>query len=113
MPRPSNKPTKSTPLKKSKKHSDKPDENVVDFKTIKNDELVMTEGYKKEKLIIGDYSIGQDELYAIGDAELDDKGLVHHHISSANVYIHLIRRFDRPLAGQRTGINNNFLVLQA
>ena len=40
--------------------------------------------HKKEKLIIGDYSIEQDELFAIGDAEIDDKGLVHHHVSSAN-----------------------------
>lgn len=40
--------------------------------------------FKKEKLIIGDYSINQDDLFSIGDAEITDKGLVHHHISSAN-----------------------------
>jgi DNA-directed RNA polymerase beta subunit len=39
---------------------------------------------KKEKLVIGDYSIEQDDLYIVGDAELDDKGLVSHHISSAD-----------------------------
>jgi len=38
----------------------------------------------KEKLNIGDYSIEQDDLFDIGDAEIDDKGLVHHNISSAN-----------------------------
>lgn len=40
--------------------------------------------FEKDKITIGDYSFEQDELYAIGDAELDEKGLVHHHISSVN-----------------------------
>lgn len=39
---------------------------------------------KKDKLVIGDYSVDQNDLYSVGDAELDDKGLVHHHISSAD-----------------------------
>lgn len=39
---------------------------------------------KKDKLNIGDYSLEQDELFIVGDSEIDDKGLVHHHISSAN-----------------------------
>jgi hypothetical protein len=39
---------------------------------------------KKEKLIIGDYTIKQDDLFLVGDAEIDANGLVDHHISSAN-----------------------------
>ena len=39
---------------------------------------------KKDKLNIGDYSLEQDELFIVGDSEIDDKGLVHHHVSSAN-----------------------------
>lgn len=31
-----------------------------------------------------DYNLKQDDLILVGDAELDDKGLVHHHIQSAN-----------------------------
>ena len=38
----------------------------------------------KVKLVIGDKTIEQNELYAIGDAEIRDKGLVHHHIFSAD-----------------------------
>ena len=69
---------------KKKQYDDsKIDETNVDLK-IFNQPATIDSNYKKEKLTIGDYSIEQDELYAIGDAELDDKGLVHHHISSAN-----------------------------
>ena len=69
---------------KKKQYDDsKIDETNVDLK-IFNQPATIESNYKKEKLTIGDYSIDQDELYAIGDAELDDKGLVHHHISSAN-----------------------------
>jgi DNA-directed RNA polymerase beta subunit len=39
---------------------------------------------KKEKLNIGDYTIQQDDLFLVGDAEVSDKGLVYHHISSAD-----------------------------
>jgi DNA-directed RNA polymerase beta subunit len=38
----------------------------------------------KEKLNIGDFSIKQDDLFLVGDSEIDDKGLVNHHLSSAN-----------------------------
>ena len=69
--------------KKNQYDDSKIDETNVDLK-IFNQPTTIDSNYKKEKLTIGDYSIEQDELYAIGDAELDDKGLVHHHISSAN-----------------------------
>lgn len=39
---------------------------------------------KVEPFTVGDYSINQSELYTVGDSELEEKGLVHHHISSAN-----------------------------
>ena len=39
---------------------------------------------KKDKIIIGDYSIDQNDLFFVCDAELDQKGLVNHHISSSN-----------------------------
>ena len=39
---------------------------------------------KSDKLSTGDYSINPDELYLVGDAELEEKGLVHHHLSSIN-----------------------------
>lgn len=38
----------------------------------------------KDKIIVGDFSIDQDDLFLVGDAEIDDKGLVDHHISSSN-----------------------------
>jgi DNA-directed RNA polymerase beta subunit len=37
-----------------------------------------------EEMIIGDYTINVDDVYAVGDAELDARGLVHHHITSAD-----------------------------
>lgn len=39
---------------------------------------------KRDPLVVGDYSINQDDLFLVGDAEIEDKGLVHHHIESAN-----------------------------
>ena len=39
---------------------------------------------KKDDLNIGDYSINQDDLFLVGDAEIDAKGLVSHNISSAD-----------------------------
>jgi len=38
----------------------------------------------KDKITIGDFAIAQDDLFLVGDAEIDDKGLVDHHISSSN-----------------------------
>lgn len=38
----------------------------------------------KEKLVIGDFSIKQDDLFLVGDSEIDEKGLVNHHLSSAD-----------------------------
>lgn len=38
----------------------------------------------KQPSIKGDFNIEQDSLFLIGDALLDDRGLVHHHIASAN-----------------------------
>ena len=32
----------------------------------------------------GDFNIDQNDLFLIGDSELDNKGLVYHHISSAD-----------------------------
>jgi DNA-directed RNA polymerase beta subunit len=43
-----------------------------------------TNNSKKEKITVGDFSIDQDDLFLVGDAEIDDKGLVNHHLSSAN-----------------------------
>jgi DNA-directed RNA polymerase beta subunit len=37
-----------------------------------------------EKMKVCDYTIDQHDLFLIGDAEIDDKGLVDHHISSVN-----------------------------
>ena len=31
-----------------------------------------------------DYTINQDDLFLVGDSELDNKGLVYHHISSSD-----------------------------
>ncbi len=31
-----------------------------------------------------DYSLTNDEVFLVGDAEIDEKGLIHHHIASAN-----------------------------
>lgn len=45
---------------------------------------VIDKSIKKEKLTIGDFSLNQDDLFLVGDAEIDDKGLVDHHLSSAN-----------------------------
>jgi hypothetical protein len=39
---------------------------------------------KKDKLNIGDFSIKQDDLFLVGDAEIEDKGLVNHHLTSAD-----------------------------
>lgn len=39
---------------------------------------------KNKNINIGDNSIKQDDLFLVGDAELDQKGLIYHHIASAN-----------------------------
>lgn len=74
--------------------------------------------HKKEKLIIGDYSIEQDELFVIGDAEIDDKGLVHHHVSSANdLYtngipqiITQVFKVEKDIANQRDSTTEDKLI---
>jgi DNA-directed RNA polymerase beta subunit len=47
-------------------------------------EKVFVKPINKEKMSVGDYSIAQDDLFHVGDAEIDEKGLAHHHLSSAN-----------------------------
>ena len=106
-----------TSNKKKQYDDSKIDETNVDLK-IFNQPATIDSNYKKEKLTIGDYSIEQDELYAIGDAELDDKGLVHHHISSANdLYsngipqiITQVFKVEKDIANQRDSTSEDKLI---
>jgi len=75
MPKPSNKPDKSPDFK-----TEGPNKSP-DFKTEGPNK---SPDFVTEKIYVCDYSINQDDLYMVADAELDDKGLVDHHISSAN-----------------------------
>ena len=61
--------------------------NDVSNDTILNknhDSELIEKSIKKEKQVVGDFSINQDDLFLVGDAEIDEKGLVNHHLSSAN-----------------------------
>lgn len=82
------KPPSDKPHQKSETKSDIDETNInilaSEIKTNHMENLKKNDLFKKDKLTIGDYSIDQDDLYSIGDAEIDEKGLVHHHISSAN-----------------------------
>ena len=72
--------------KKSKYVENK--ESDLDYVKLSNsnldDNFMSNKNIIKEKLDICDYSVEQDELFDVGDAEIDDKGLVYHHKSSAN-----------------------------
>jgi DNA-directed RNA polymerase beta subunit len=78
----------------AKKDNDNtPDINTFDYNSIlqesHEDKLATNTPDKKMPEInknfnIGDYSIDEDELFLVGDAEIEEKGLVYHHISSAN-----------------------------
>lgn len=64
---------------------------------------------KKEEIKVGDYSIKQNDLFLVGDADISDRGLVDHHVSSANDLYengipHIITRVfkvDKDMANQR------------
>ena len=64
------------------KSQTKDTEPIVVISDVKSE--VIDKSINKEKLTIGDFSINQDDLFLVGDAEIDDKGLVNHHLSSAN-----------------------------
>ena len=117
---------------KSNKKSTKPGKNVKiseekydtsnDFviKDLKPDNAIsrIDPSFKKDNIVVGDYSINQDDLYAIGDAEIDDKGLVYHHLSSANdLYtngipqiITQIFKVERDINNQRTSTPEDKLI---
>lgn len=70
----------------------KSNKSIVDKKLIKKQnkkniepELIspLVENIKKQ-LEIGDFDINDDDIFLVGDAELDSKGLIHHHITSAD-----------------------------
>jgi DNA-directed RNA polymerase II subunit RPB2 len=44
----------------------------------------MSNSEANNKIRVGDYSLTNEDVFLVGDAEIDDKGLVHHHISSVN-----------------------------
>jgi DNA-directed RNA polymerase beta subunit len=76
---------KSTASKKGKAKAPMVEEDSSAFNIEVSDSTKQfTKPEKVEKLSVGDFSINQEDLYLVGDAELDDKGLVHHHLSSAN-----------------------------
>ena len=64
------------------KSQTKDTEPIVVISDVKSE--IIDKSINKEKLTIGDFSINQDDLFLVGDAEIDDKGLVNHHLSSAN-----------------------------
>jgi DNA-directed RNA polymerase beta subunit len=87
-------------------------------KTDENDFTNMIQNTKKDKLNIGDYSIKQDDLYLVGDVEIKEKGLVHHHISSANdLYkngipqiITQVFKVEKDIANQRDSTSEDKLI---
>ena len=121
---------KSKYAKKSKKTVDRElDEVLADAQPITetlhtsasentHDDFSYIANQKKEKLNVGDYSIEQDDLYMVGDAELDEKGLVHHHLSSANdLYtngipqiITQVFKVEKDIANQRDSTSEDKLI---
>lgn len=70
---------------------------------------------KKDKIVVGDYSINQDDLFLVGDAEIDEKGLVSHHIESANDFyrngiqqiITTVFKVEKDIDNQRSSTNED------
>jgi DNA-directed RNA polymerase beta subunit len=78
-------------LKNKENNNEKNKENDIIEKNDNNlemsDYIKNSYEFKKGKSIsfkIGDYSIDPNDIYLVGDTELEAKGLIHHHLESIN-----------------------------
>jgi DNA-directed RNA polymerase beta subunit len=114
--------TKSPKAKAPKAKAPKAkDDDITETKIFEADnenDFMHKSSYKKDKITIGDYKVNQDDLFSVGDAEIDAKGLVDHHLSSGNnLYtngitqiITSVFKVDKDIANQRSNTPEDNLI---